>query len=220
MDNRKVRCDGAFPSCRLCDRLGKPCVYASVTLEENSVLREKKRQCKVRKAERAEEADVALKKHGAFPAYSPHANNTWREPSRAIERPSAATTLLKPSPVLGNAFSPLAMNAQPWLTYDDYATSLLSVGSQLPSLYVPPLYDNSIDYTTSPSTTSSSWSTSSASNSSMGPGLDTQTRDLLTDPLLCQPYLFPTHPPPPASSCGHILGNHANLSNERVYLPQ
>ncbi|CEH19432.1 c6 transcription factor prf [Ceraceosorus bombacis] len=48
--SRKVRCDGQQPSCGLCTRIGRPCVYSKVSEEENLKLRARKRALKEKRA--------------------------------------------------------------------------------------------------------------------------------------------------------------------------
>nr|CDI51965.1 c6 transcription factor [Melanopsichium pennsylvanicum 4] len=62
--HRKIRCDGAQPSCATCVRLHRECEYEPVTEYENLISRERKRRNKEKKAAR-------MASHGIFAGQSP-----------------------------------------------------------------------------------------------------------------------------------------------------
>ncbi|PWY98860.1 hypothetical protein BCV70DRAFT_218365 [Testicularia cyperi] len=126
---RKVRCDGVRPECGLCKRLGKPCNYVKVTAEENSVLRDKKRAAKARKAAQMEAARTAFHQHDTFPAYHPYRAAQAHRPYNYAPRP----TFLSPLPSASAA--PAAVASQsPSVPVSTYlATSSTTIPASLAS---------------------------------------------------------------------------------------
>lgn len=107
--HRKIRCDGAQPSCYTCTRLQRKCEYERVSEQDNLLSRERKRLSRERKAARL--AASATANSSAQP------NNAQRsqDDKKAISMPQVPLTSSKAAqqPTFPIAVSGLGVNATP-----------------------------------------------------------------------------------------------------------